>query len=56
MSTRDLAVVVRRDAPAAELVAAAREAGAPLVRSVRVFDRYAGAQVGRASVSLALRL
>jgi phenylalanyl-tRNA synthetase beta chain len=37
-------------------VAAARAAGAPLVRSVRVFDRYAGEQVGEGRVSLALRL
>ena len=56
VSTRDLAVVVPERTRAADLVAAAREAGAPLVRSVRVFDRYAGEQVGEGSVSLALRM
>ena len=56
VSTRDLAVVVPEEARAADLVAAARAAGAPLVRSVRVFDRYAGEQVGEGRVSLALRL
>jgi phenylalanyl-tRNA synthetase beta chain len=56
VSTRDLAVVVPETARAADLLAAARAAGAPLARSVRVFDRYAGEQVGEGSVSLALRL
>jgi phenylalanyl-tRNA synthetase beta chain len=56
VSTRDLAVVVPERARAADLVGAAREAGAPLVREVRVFDRYAGEQVGEGNVSLALRL
>lgn len=56
VSTRDLAVVVPEGARAADLVAAARAAAAPLARSVRVFDRYAGEQVGEGSVSLALRL
>ncbi len=56
VSTRDLALVVAESVPAADLVAAAREAGAPLVRDVRVFDRYAGSQVEAGNVSLALRL
>jgi phenylalanyl-tRNA synthetase beta chain len=56
VSTRDLAVVVPETARAADLVAAAREAGAPLARDVRVFDRYAGEQVGEGEVSLALRI
>jgi len=56
VSTRDLALVVAEGIPAADLVAAAREAGAPLVRDVRVFDRYAGEQVEAGHVSLALRL
>ncbi|MGI9539254.1 MAG: hypothetical protein ACR2N6_03800 [Miltoncostaeaceae bacterium] len=55
-SRRDLAVVVGHDVPALRLVDAAREAGAPLVRDVEVFDRYVGDQVGEGSVSLALRL
>jgi phenylalanyl-tRNA synthetase beta chain len=56
VSTRDVAVVVPEGARSADLVAAARAAGAPLVRSVRVFDRYVGEQVGEGNVSLALRL
>jgi phenylalanyl-tRNA synthetase beta chain len=56
VSTRDLALVVSEAVPAADLVAAARAAGAPLVRDVRVFDRYAGEQVEADHVSLALRL
>jgi phenylalanyl-tRNA synthetase beta chain len=55
-SQRDLAVVVDDTVAAADLVAAAREAGGDLVREVRVFDRYAGDQVPEGSVSLALRL
>ncbi len=55
-SRRDLAVVVADDVPALRLVDAAREAGAPLVRDVEVFDRYVGDQVGEGLVSLALRL
>jgi len=56
VSTRDLALVVAEDVVSADLVAAARTAGAPLVRDVVVFDRYAGEQVGEGHVSLALRL
>ena len=41
---------------AAELLDAARRAGGALLREVRVFDRYAGEQVGEGHVSLALRL
>ncbi len=56
VSTRDVAVVVPDDVPAARLVAAARAAARPLGRGVRVFDRYAGAQIGDGLVSLALRI
>jgi phenylalanyl-tRNA synthetase beta chain len=56
VSRRDVAVVVPDDVPAARLVEAAERAGAPLVRGVRVFDRYAGEQVGEGRVSLALRM
>lgn len=55
-STRDLALVVADDVPAAALVDTARRAGGALVRDARVFDRYAGAQVGEGLVSLAIRL
>ncbi|HWH15907.1 MAG TPA: phenylalanine--tRNA ligase subunit beta [Miltoncostaeaceae bacterium] len=56
VSTRDVAVVVHDTVRAADLVATARAAGGPLVREARVFDRYAGAQVGEGLVSVALRL
>jgi phenylalanyl-tRNA synthetase beta chain len=56
VSRRDVAALVPDDVPAAEWVALAREAGAPLVRAAHVFDRYAGAQVEPGHVSLALRL
>lgn len=56
VSTRDLALVVAEGVAAADLVDAARDAGAPLVREVAVFDRYAGEQVEAGHVSLALRL
>ena len=44
-ASQDLAVVVGRDVPAAEVVELARRAGGKLVRSVRVFDVYEGDQV-----------
>jgi phenylalanyl-tRNA synthetase beta chain len=56
VSTRDLAVVVAEDLPAADLVAAARTAGGAIVSDVAVFDRYAGEQVGAGRVSLAIRM
>jgi len=55
-STRDLALVVGDDISAATLVATARRAGGRLVREARVFDRYAGEQIGAHRVSLAIRL
>jgi phenylalanyl-tRNA synthetase beta chain len=55
-STRDLALVVGDDVSAATLVATARRAGGTLVRDARVFDRYAGEQIGARRVSLAVRL
>jgi phenylalanyl-tRNA synthetase beta chain len=56
VSTRDLALLVGDDVPAAAVLGVAREAGRPLVRDVRVFDRYAGEQVPAGKVSLAIRL
>lgn len=53
---QDLAVVVGRTVPAADVVHAVREAGGPLLAAVEVFDVYHGAQVGDDEVSLALRL
>jgi phenylalanyl-tRNA synthetase beta chain len=56
VSTRDLALVVAEDVPAADLVGAARAAGGTIVSDVAVFDRYAGEQVDPGHVSLAIRL
>jgi len=53
---QDLAVVVPQTLAAAEVVAAVRTAGGPLLASVDVFDVYRGAQIGENEVSLALRL
>jgi phenylalanyl-tRNA synthetase beta chain len=53
---QDLAVVVPQTVTAAEVVAAVRAAGGPLLASVDVFDVYRGAQIGDDEVSLALRL
>jgi phenylalanyl-tRNA synthetase beta chain len=52
---QDLAFVVDEDVPAAELIAAMREAG-PELRDVRVFDEYRGAQIGAGKRSLAFRV
>ncbi|MBA3329410.1 MAG: phenylalanine--tRNA ligase subunit beta [Actinobacteria bacterium] len=53
---QDLAFVVDEEVPAGALVAAAREAGAPELRSIRIFDVYRGEQVGpgRKSVAVAV--
>ncbi|MCW3066121.1 MAG: phenylalanyl-tRNA synthetase subunit beta, partial [Solirubrobacterales bacterium] len=42
----DIAVVVPASVPAADVLAVARRAGAPLLASAEVFDVYRGAQVG----------
>ncbi len=55
-AAQDLAVVIGRDVPAAEVVAIARKAGGKLIRDVRVFDVYEGDQVPAGKRSLALRL
>jgi phenylalanyl-tRNA synthetase beta chain len=53
---QDLAFVVDEDVPAATLLAALREAGAPDLRDAHVFDEYRGAQVGEGKRSLAFRV
>lgn len=55
---RDLALVVRQDAACAELEAVIREAGGAELETVRLFDRYQGAQVkpGHTSMAFALTL
>jgi phenylalanyl-tRNA synthetase beta chain len=53
---QDLAVVVPQSVASAEVIAAVRAAGGPLLAAVEVFDVYRGAQIGDDEVSLALRL
>ncbi|HVW46676.1 MAG TPA: phenylalanine--tRNA ligase subunit beta [Solirubrobacterales bacterium] len=53
---RDIAVVVPADAAAADVVAAVRAGGGELLRDVRIFDLYAGEQLGEGRKSLALAL
>ncbi|MGN6377707.1 MAG: phenylalanine--tRNA ligase subunit beta, partial [Gaiellales bacterium] len=53
---QDIAVAVAEDVAAAEVVAAAREAGGSELASVEVFDVYRGPQVGGGRKSLALHL
>jgi phenylalanyl-tRNA synthetase beta chain len=53
---QDLAFVVDDEVPAAALLAAIREAGAPELREAAVFDEYRGAQLGEGKRSLAFRV
>jgi phenylalanyl-tRNA synthetase beta chain len=53
---QDLAATLPDDVPAADVLAAVREAGGPLLRAAEVFDVYRGEQVGEGRTSLALRL
>jgi phenylalanyl-tRNA synthetase beta chain len=53
---RDLAVVVKRDTPAANVEQAIRGAAGPRLARVTLFDRYTGAPLGNDEVSLAYRL
>jgi phenylalanyl-tRNA synthetase beta chain len=53
---RDLAVIVPLDRPAAEVEAAIRRHGGPLLRSVALFDIYRGKPLDEREVSLAYRL
>jgi phenylalanyl-tRNA synthetase beta chain len=52
----DIAVILPADVPAAEVIAAVRAAGGPLLDDARVFDVYSGPQVGEGRRSLALAL
>lgn len=54
--TRDLAVVVDAEVPAARVEAEIVRAGGDLLRRVRLFDVYAGEQVGPGKKSLAYSL
>lgn len=53
---RDLAVLVRLDVPAAELVDVIRREGGGILRDVRVFDVYQGEQVAEGYRSIAFSL
>ena len=55
-SERDLALVVPTDTTAADLLAAIRKAGKPLLEQAELFDRYEGAQVEAGRCSQAFRL
>ncbi len=55
-SDRDLALVVSRSLTAAELLAAIRKAGKPLLEQAELLDRYEGAQVEEGHCSQAFRL
>jgi phenylalanyl-tRNA synthetase beta chain len=52
----DLAVVVAEEVPAGQVMEVVRTAGQPLLREVRLFDVYRGAQVGEGKKSLAISL
>jgi phenylalanyl-tRNA synthetase beta chain len=53
---QDIAVVVDEDLPAGEVEQAVRQAGAPLLDQVHLFDVYRGDQLELGRKSLALRL
>lgn len=53
---QDLAFVVDEDVPAADLLAALREAGGLELRSAEIFDEYRGPQLGEGKRSLAFRV
>ncbi len=53
---RDLAVVTPETLPAGEVERVIRETAGPLLRGLRLFDRYQGPPLGRDEVSLAYRL
>jgi phenylalanyl-tRNA synthetase beta chain len=53
---RDLAVVVTEETAAGDVAATLRAAGAPVLRSVRLFDVYRGAPLAAGEKSLAWRI
>jgi phenylalanyl-tRNA synthetase beta chain len=53
---RDIAVVVGADAAVGAVEAAIRAVAGPLLRDVRLFDRYRGAPLAEDETSLAYRL
>ena len=55
-SERDLAVVVDRSCPSADLIQTIRKAGKPLLEHVELIDRFEGDQLGEHKASQAFRL
>lgn len=53
---RDLAVVVPKEQPCADLLQAIRKAGKPLLESVELIDRFEGGQLADSLCSQAFRL
>ncbi|MDQ1039838.1 phenylalanyl-tRNA synthetase beta chain [Streptomyces sp. V3I8] len=56
VATQDVALVVAREVPAADVEAALREGAGELLESVRLFDVYEGEQLGAGRKSLAYAL
>ncbi|GAA3830953.1 phenylalanine--tRNA ligase subunit beta [Nocardioides panacisoli] len=56
LAKEDVALVVDADVPAGAVEAALREGAGDLLESVRLFDVYAGAQIGEGKKSLAFAL
>ncbi|MEU8862581.1 phenylalanine--tRNA ligase subunit beta [Streptomyces umbrinus] len=56
VATQDVALVVSRDVPAADVEAALREGAGELLESIRLFDVYEGEQLGEGRKSLAYAL
>lgn len=55
-SVRDIAILVGRDVPCAELAKAIRKSGGPELESVAIFDQYVDPRLGEDKRSLAFRL
>jgi phenylalanyl-tRNA synthetase beta chain len=56
LAKEDVALIVDRDVPAADVAAALRSGAGPLLESVRLFDVYVGEQIGAGKKSLAFAL
>ncbi|MET1004515.1 MAG: phenylalanine--tRNA ligase subunit beta, partial [Propionibacteriaceae bacterium] len=56
VAKEDVALIVDRDVPAAEVETALRSGAGPLLESVRLFDVYTGEQIGADKKSLAYAL
>ncbi|WP_030907489.1 phenylalanine--tRNA ligase subunit beta [Streptomyces sp. NRRL F-5126] len=56
VATQDVALIVERDVPAADVERALREGAGPLLESIRLFDVFEGEQIGTGHKSLAYAL